>query len=167
MKVAKVRAALVAAALLSVVAAAALAGCAGLGRRLESPRITLADIRVKETSGFESVFEVRLRVLNPNEVDLEVKGVDCELEVNGQPFASGVAAAAVKIPAHGSEVVPITAYAATVNILRGVIGLHKAGEIGYRLKGRLALGGDAWIPPRMPFETSGTLDWREFAGIRK
>ncbi len=142
-------------------------GCAGLGKRLETPRISLADIRVQESTGLETVFQVRLRVLNPNEVDLEVRGVDCELEVNGQPFASGIAAAAVKIPAYGSEVVPVTAYTSTLTILRGVIRMHPASELAYRLKGRLKLGGEAWLPPLVPFESSGTFDFREFAGIRK
>jgi LEA14-like dessication related protein len=142
-------------------------GCAGLGKRLETPRISLSGIRVQESTGFETVFQVQLRVLNPNEVDLEVNGVDCELEVNGQPFASGVSAARVKIPAYGAELVPLTAYTSVVNIFRSIAGLHKSGDLGYRLRGKLRLGGEAWLPPLLPFESTGTFDFGEFAGIRK
>jgi LEA14-like dessication related protein len=144
-----------------------LGGCAGLGKRLETPRISLSSIRVQETSGFETVFQIQLRVQNPNEVDLEVNGVDCELEVNGHPFASGTSAARVKIPAYGSEVVPLTAYTSVVNIFRSIIGLHKASELGYRLKGKLRLGGEAWLPPLLPFESTGTFDFGDLTGARK
>jgi LEA14-like dessication related protein len=142
-------------------------GCAGLGKRLETPRISLSSIKVQESSGFETVFQVQLRVLNPNDVDLEVNGVDCELEVNSHPFASGISSTRVRIPAYGAEVVPLTAYTSVVNIFRSIVGLHKASELGYRLKGKLRLGGEAWLPPLLPFESTGTFDFGEFAGMRK
>lgn len=143
------------------------AGCAGIGKRLETPRISLADIKVAETSGFETVFEVGLRVLNPNETALEVKGVDCELEVNGEPFASGISDARVTIPAYGAELVPVRAYSSVVSIFRSLVGLSKSAELGYRIKGRLRLGGEAILPPLLPFESVGTFDFAELGGARR
>ncbi len=67
-----------------------LAGCAGLGKPLEPPRVSLADIRVEDFTGFETVFQIQLRVINTNDVDLKVKGIEAELEINGQSFAAGV-----------------------------------------------------------------------------
>jgi LEA14-like dessication related protein len=145
----------------------ALAGCAGIGKRLETPRISLANIKVAEASGLETVFEVQLRVLNPNEVDLEVKGVDCELEVNGQPFATGISDARVTVPAYGAGLVPVTAYSSMISIFRSLLGMAKSAELGYRIKGKLRIGGDAILPPLLPFESSGTFDFAELAGIGK
>jgi LEA14-like dessication related protein len=151
----------------AVLTVLALAGCAGIGRRLETPRISLANLRVVEASGLETVFEVELRVLNPNEMDLEVKGVDCELEVNGQPFARGISAAQVTIPAYGAEIVPVRAFSSVLSIFRSLVGLSKSAELGYRIKGKLRIGGDAILPPLLPFESSGTFDFAELAGNRK
>jgi LEA14-like dessication related protein len=51
-----------------------LVGCTGVGKRLEPPRISLANIQVQEFTGFETVFQIKLRVFNSNDVDLNVKG---------------------------------------------------------------------------------------------
>ena len=45
-----------------------LVGCAGPGKKLEPPRITLTNIQVQEIKVFESVFQIELRVVNPNDV---------------------------------------------------------------------------------------------------
>ena len=66
----------------------ATAGCAGVGKQLEPPRISLANIRVQEVSGLETAFEIQMRVFNSNDIDLNVKGISAELEINGQPFAT-------------------------------------------------------------------------------
>ncbi len=142
-------------------------GCAGIGQRLETPRISLADIKVLEATGLETVFEVQLRVLNPNEVGLEVKGVDCELEVNGQQFATGISDARVTIPAYGAALVPVKAFSSVISIFRSLVGLSTSAELGYRIKGKLRLGGEAILPPLLPFESSGTFDFAELSGIRK
>ncbi len=143
------------------------AGCAGIGQRLETPRISLANIKVEETSGLETVFMVELRVLNPNEVNLEVRGVDCALEVNGQPFATGISSALVTIPAYGAALVPVRAFSSVVSIFKSLLGLSRTAELGYRIKGKLRIGGDAILPPLLPFESSGTFDFAELAGIKK
>ena len=87
--------------------AAGIAGCAGLGKPLETPRVSLADIQVQQSKGLETTFLVHLRVTNPNEVDLEIKGVECDLEINGKPFAYGISSTQVKVPAFGSETIPV------------------------------------------------------------
>ncbi len=67
-------------------------GCAGLGKTIEPPRAHIANIRVEEMRGLETVFQVELRVFNTNDVPLTVKGMDCELKINDRPFAVGVSA---------------------------------------------------------------------------
>ena len=79
-----------------------LSGCAGLGKPLEPPRVSLANIRVEDFTGFETVFQIQLRVINTNDVDLKVKGIEAELEINGQSFAAGVSNTPVKIPSFGT-----------------------------------------------------------------
>ena len=74
-----------------------LVGCAGPGKKLAPPRITLTNIKVQEIKVFESVFQIELRVVNPNDVAIDIKGLDCELELNDKHFASGVSNKKIKV----------------------------------------------------------------------
>ncbi|MGD9065034.1 MAG: hypothetical protein PVI42_12980, partial [Desulfobacterales bacterium] len=59
-----------------------LVSCAGLSKPLEPPRVSLADIRVEKFTGFETVFRIQLRVINTNDTNLNVKGLEAQLEIN-------------------------------------------------------------------------------------
>jgi len=133
------------------------AGCAGLGKRLEPPRILLADIRVQEFTGFETVFQIQLRVMNTNDVDLNVKGIECELELNGEPFATGVSNTPVEIPSYGTQLVPVTIYSSVINIIKSVRGLHESKQLKYRLKGKLRLSGNRSLSTVLPFKSEGQV----------
>jgi LEA14-like dessication related protein len=60
------------------VASLTIGGCAGVGKQLDPPRISLANIRVLGVSGLETVFQIQMRVFNTNDVDLKVKGIEHE-----------------------------------------------------------------------------------------
>lgn len=135
----------------------ALAGCAGFGRRLEPPRVRVAEIRVLEVKALEAVFQVDLRVINANETALEVKAVDCDLEVNGRRFASGVADTPAQIPAFGTALVPVVVYSNVLDLVRGVIRLQGREGLQYKLSGKVHLGGGGLLPPVIPFTSEGEL----------
>ena len=134
-----------------------VAGCAGLGRSLEPPRVSLADIRVENFTGFETVFQIQLRVINTNEVDLNVKGLDAQLEINGQPFATGVSNTPVKIPSFGTELVTVAVYSSVIKMFKSVYGLHESEELKYRLNGKLRVSGDSTFATTLPFESAGEV----------
>jgi LEA14-like dessication related protein len=143
----------------TLAAALALGGCAHLGTGLEPPRISLADITIQQSRGLESAFLVTLRVVNPNDVVLDVQAVTLDLEINDTPFATGASPSAVSIPAFGSELLSLQAHSSVIHMVRGMIGIHQSGQLTYRAKGRLRLGGMA--PPLVPFDASGTFDFSE------
>ena len=134
-----------------------LTGCAGVGTQLEPPRISLANIRVQEFTGFETVFQIQLRVINTNDVDLQVKGIEAELEINGQPFAAGVSSTAVEIPTYGTELVPLILYSSVINIIKSISGLHESEQLEYYLIGKLRLAGENMLPATLPFEAEGQV----------
>jgi LEA14-like dessication related protein len=141
-----------------------LVGCAGLGTQLETPEITFVGVRAVEASLFEQKLEVRLRVVNPNTIELPVNGLDVDMELAGEPFATGVTARQFVVPAHGEAEFDmiVTANAATA-LLKIAGGDRKSREeIGYRLKGRLStkLG----LLRSIPFEESGTLPLGDLTG---
>ena len=131
-------------------------GCAGLGKRLEPPRITLANIKVQEVKVFESVFEIKIRLFNTNEVALEIKGIDCELELNGRRFATGISNAQMKIPPYETALVPVTVYSSVLDVVMGLQGLSKTEKIEYKITGSLRLG-HGTISSVIPFTSRGEL----------
>jgi LEA14-like dessication related protein len=134
-----------------------LAGCAGMGKRLEPPRITLAGIQPVEFTGLETVFRIQLRVFNSNDMDLDVKGIEADLALNGKPFATGVSKTDTKIPAFDTALVPVTVYSSVIDIFRSVRGLQKSEQLTYRLKGKLRLSGEGLTTSSLPFDREGRI----------
>ena len=132
-------------------------GCAGPGKRLEPPRVKIANIQVKELKAFESVFQIELRVINPNDVAIDVKGIDCELEIDDKHLASGVSKTATNIPAFGTDTITVDVYSSVVDIVKSVIGLHGKEKLKYKIKGRVHLGGGLLVPSTIPFKSEGEL----------
>ncbi|MEJ2282594.1 MAG: LEA type 2 family protein [Desulfobacterales bacterium] len=132
-------------------------GCAGIGQQLDPPRITLANMRVEEVSGLETAFQIQLRVFNANDIDLNVKGIKAELEVNGQLFATGVSNTPVEIPSYGTELVTVTVYSSVIKMFKSVYGLKASEELKYRLTGKIRVSGDNMISTSLPFESKGQV----------
>lgn len=135
----------------------ALAGCAGLGTQLESPRVSVVGIRAVKADLFEQRLEVRLRVENPNALDIPVRGLDVSVELAEEPFAQGTSAREFTVPAHGEAEFDmlVTAHAATALLRIASAGRAEREQIGYRLSGKLStrLG----LLRSIPFEETGTL----------
>ena len=134
-----------------------LTGCAGLGKPLDPPRINLANIRVEEMTGLETAFVVQLRVFNTNEKELRVTGIECDLDLNQQSFATGVSKTAVTIPSYGSELVSITVYSTVLSMVRSMMSLQQHQQLSYRLKGKLRLDADTMLVPMLPFKSEGKV----------
>ena len=134
-----------------------LSGCAGVGQQLEPPRISLANIRVQEVSGLETAFEIQMRVFNANDIDLNVKGISAELEINGQPFATGVSNTPVDIPSFGTGLVTVTVYSSVIKIFKSAYGLRDAEALKYRLTGKVRVSGESMMATSLPFESEGEV----------
>ena len=141
-----------------------IGGCAGLGQIQEKPKISIADIQVQEMKSMETAFLVQLRVMNPNEVPLDIRGVDCDLEIDGRHFAQGIASSPQKIPAYGSALVPVSVYASMMNMISSVVGLIQTTNnasaalqpLSYKLVGNIRLGTGGFTK-KIPFENTGEL----------
>jgi len=129
------------------------AGCAGL--RLQSPPVTLVSMNVIEASLFEQRFAFKLRVQNPNDIDIPLTGVSFEIKLNDQPFAKGVSNKPVSLPPLGEAVLEVTAVSDVSSLLRRIRELRKGnrGSLSYHIKGRLISGS----LPEITFENSGTI----------
>ncbi|MGU7783863.1 LEA type 2 family protein [Burkholderia sp. PU8-34] len=135
------RAAPLRALLLLIAAVLALGGCASLMH--EQVRVTVAGLEPLVGQGLEMRFNLKLRVQNPNDTPIEYDGIAVALEVNGQPFASGVSDRTGVVPRFGEAVldvpVSVSAFAAARQVWN-LAGAASAGELPYALRGRLAGG---------------------------
>ncbi len=135
-----------------------LFGCAGLGKSLETPRINVANMKVQEVKGFETVLQLDLRVINVNDVPIVIKGMQCELEVNERHLASGVSNDKAAIPAYGTEIVPITVYSSVLDLFRGFLGLQENLErLNYTITGSVRVEAGSLTPATLPFKSEGAL----------
>jgi len=144
-----------------------LAGCAGIGKSLETPRVSLSNIQVQDSKGMETVFLVQLRVTNPNDVELDIKGVECDLAINGKPFAYGISNTQVKVPAFGSETIPVTVYSSVLDIIKGLFGLQQREDLSYQVKGKVRMAGGGLMPSTLPFDSQGTVSIKDLTSGRK
>lgn len=143
-----------------------MAGCAGVGQRLEPPQVKLATIKVEEFSVLETVFEIHLRVFNTNDTALQIKGLQCELEINGQPFAMGISDADVEIPSYGTQLLPVRAYASLFDMIKSLQGMQDHDQLKYHIKGKVRLGAGAF-PSVLGFDSEGNISLPEIPGLKK
>lgn len=144
-----------------------LSGCAGLNSSFETPKVTLADINVREIKTLETSFLVQLRVMNPNDFPLEIKGLSCDLEVDGRQFASGLQGNVQAIEPYGSALVPVEVYASVLDMVNSVIGLIQSANkpnapmesLTYRLVGKVHVS-TGTLTRNVPFESEGELNLR-------
>ena len=143
-----------------------LAGCAGVGKRMEPPRVKLANIRPESINLLETVFEVQLRVFNTNETPLTSKGGESEIEINGKTFAFGVSESDVEIPAYGTELLPLRVYSSVLDIIKSAVGMHNQEQLQYHITGKLRLGASAF-PSVLPFESEGTISLPDITELKE
>jgi LEA14-like dessication related protein len=134
--------------------AAVLGGCVGFG--MERPRVTLSDIAVKDARLLEQVFEVKLRIMNPNDTELTISGLAVDVELNDAHFASGVSGERVTVPRFGSAVVRAEAVSGIAGIVRQLAKLAEGGltSITYSVTGKVYLG--SWLQ-QLPFSGKGEI----------
>ena len=131
-------------------------GCAGVGKRLEPPSVKLADIRLEALNVLEAVFDVKLRVFNTNDTALQIRGIECKIDLNGKEFAIGVSESEVEVPSYGTALLPLQVYSSVFDIIKNAADLPSQNQLDYRIKGKLRLGGSAF-PSILPFESQGHI----------
>ena len=131
---------------------ALLAACAP---RLQKPEISLAGIDLVGLGLVEQRFVLKLRIRNPNDVDLPVNALNFDVELNGRHFARGVSDKPVIIPRQGETILEIKTVSRLGDVLKPLRDAQKNARerIGYRIFGSVELEGFGSIP----FDRSGDV----------
>lgn len=141
--------------------------CVGIPRNLETPEVSFVGIRGLEASVFEQRLEVRMRVRNPNSIELPVNGLDVDVELADEPFAHGVSAREFVVPALGEAEFDMIVTANAASALLKIVGGDRKSreEIGYRLKGKLSTR--IGMLRTIPFDETGTLPLADLTGKKR
>ena len=140
------------------------AGCAEMNQQGLTAKVSLADIQILEVRSLETAFQVDLRVINPNDTALIVHGVDCDLEVDNNHFASGVSGESHEIPPYGSTIIPVTVYASMFDVVPSVIRIvqgrsnqQNQAPLHYELAGHIRASSGSTMKKKLPFQSKGEL----------
>ena len=85
---------------LALASALLVAGCAALPK-FEAPRLSVISMEMQSADIFSQRMKVRMRVLNPNDRELPVKGISYCIEVNDSELGQGLTNTPFVVPAMG------------------------------------------------------------------
>lgn len=119
------------------------------------PQVSVADLRLLDSTVFEQRFEINLRIGNPNDFALPLDGLTFDLEVNGESFARGFSNQRVTIPRLGEGHVSVAASTTLVEVLRQMQLLAGRIDLTYRLRGFAYL--DSLQRRTVPYESEGSF----------
>ncbi|VVN89631.1 LEA type 2 family protein [Pseudomonas fluorescens] len=119
-----------------------LSACALFPHR-DPLNINMVGIEPLQSQDLEVRFAVKIRLQNPNETPIDYNGVALNLEVNGQPLATGVSDQKGSIPRFSETILTVPVSVSAFSVLRQTLGLGKTQSLDnlpYVLRGKLAGG---------------------------
>lgn len=118
-----------------------LSGCATLN--LEAPRVSVVRIAPVKSTGMEALFELDVRISNPNGIDLPIRGMSYQVAINGTDLLEGVSGNIPTIPAYSSETVTLSLGANMLSAPKILYSLMKnpSDEIRYSFSTKVDLVG--------------------------
>ena len=140
---------------LVVVLFALVLGCATTPKMPEPADVYVTGISPTGGGLLEQEIRVGLRIENPNNFELQMTGIEFDLDLNGRPFARGMGSLEVTLPRLGREEISVEATTTVLEVLRQITSLkdlEDMEDLGYAIRGRLDLD-DAAVDS-LPFERS-------------
>lgn len=100
--------------------------------------------------------------MNPNDFPLDIRGLNCDLKIDGKRFATGLSDVRQEVPPFGTATVPVTVYASMFEMVTSVIQILQDADqqkgnvqpLRYELAGKIRLAGRGSVP----FDSKGELD---------
>ncbi len=133
------------------------AGCSLFVPKLETPKLSVVNVELQKSDLWEQRMKVRMRVQNPNDRPIPVKGLTVALELQGEELAHGVSGASFNVPPLGEAEFDMSMTANMAGALLKLLGSGRriGDELDYRIKGKLSLS--EGLMRSIPFEDHGTF----------
>ncbi len=114
-----------------------LAACAGMPT--EPVDVSLVNMSFEDAALFEQRVTLELRLRNPNDTALSVDGLRYALNINGQPFASGMGELSVTVPRLGETTVRVPGSVGTLDLVRQITAIPGTTAVAVDLTGTVFL----------------------------
>lgn len=131
-----------------------LCGCSLFVPKLQTPTLSILNIQLLKSDLWQQELRVRMRVHNPNDRTLPVRGILYTLELDGQAFAHGESASSFVVPALGEAEFDMSVSANMAGMVMRLLG-QGGNQIDYHLSGKIALS--AGLLRSIPFDDHGTF----------
>ena len=135
------------------------AGCATIPSHLVPPEVDLIGIQMLSTDMFAQKFKVRVKVTNPNDLEVPVRGLDYQIFLMGDSFAEGNTSDRFVLPAKGEaefDMTITTNFVSSLGRLISRVGGGKLQNLDYEIAGEVLL--DRGMVRKIPFNHRGTVD---------
>lgn len=133
--------------------AVAVAGCAGLGKKLiQEPKVEIESVQVKGVDGKGATVVFDLQIQNPNAFALEVDALKYDVEIAGKRLASGELKSPAKVDANTTSTVSLPIPVKFSDLFASVWALAEKGKSHYVIKGEATFG-----IIEIPFENQGEI----------
>ena len=134
------------------------AGCGGI-TNLKAPELNVVDVKLLGGDLSGQQLRVRMRVTNPNDRELPVKGITYRMEVGGEQFASGESESSFVVPALGTTEFDMSMNADMAGAVFRLLGSgRKLDTVDYRLSGKVSLS--SGMLRSVPFDQKGSFKLR-------
>jgi LEA14-like dessication related protein len=140
--------------------AAVLAACASVSAKLEPPGLELVGVQMLSTDMFAQRFKVRVKVINPNDLELPVRGLEYTIIMMGDSFAEGMSDQAFVLPAKGEaefDMLVTTNFVSSFGRLLSRVQGGKLENIDYEITGKVMV--DKGMVRKIPINHRGTVDF--------
>jgi len=146
--------------LLAAALATLLASCSTLGSKLEAPHMEVVGVQMLSTDMFAQRFKVRVKVQNPNDLELPVRGLEYTILMMGDSFAEGMSDAPFVLPALGEaefDMLVTTNFVSSFGRLLSRVQGGKLENIDYEIAGKIMV--DKGMIRKIPINHRGTVDF--------
>jgi LEA14-like dessication related protein len=147
---------------------AVLAACASLGPKLVTPTLSLVGVQIMSTDMFAQKFKVRVKVENPNDIEVPVSGIEYTIFLAGDAFAEGASDYSFVLPALGEaefDMTISTNFVSSFGRLVSRMGGSKLEDVDYEINGKLIL--QKGLVRKIPFDHKGTVNFSKAVGAAK
>ncbi len=145
----------------SLVAIAAMSGCAGMDPVISSPSVRLTSVEMTDVDFDQQTFLLGFDVSNPNPFPLPVKSVRYRVRLGEQRFASGETQGSFTVPSEGNGDFMISVELDLLKTTSNLFSLIRSGtgrHIDYELSGSFAV--DIPFAKPLEFSNSGSIEIR-------
>ncbi len=129
-----------------------LVSCSNFKKIIESPKVKLENVSINNLALSGVNLDIILEVINPNNIDFDVKNLTYSLDVNDKLVTSGKLKEKILVKAKERTLVTVPLTLQYSDILSSALMFLKKEGMPYRVKGSAEIG-----PFTIPFDDTGNL----------